>query len=159
MRLTRTTLALTLIAGMAIGGCKAKEEEGASVSDTRPEPVARPLVDGSAETTKETAGATKTAIDAESGLLIDDHWQLVKAHCSVCHSLQLITQQRGSRQTWLSLIRWMQETQGLWAFDEVTESGILDYLEKNYAPLAVSTRAPIPVDLMPENPYSKTEKR
>jgi hypothetical protein len=143
MRLTRTFRAFALIASLVLTGCVDKPQGPVAVADTAPEPAA----------------ANEPAIDADSGLLIDDHWQLVKAHCSVCHSPQLITQQRGSRQTWLSLIRWMQETQGLWVFDEATESGILDYLEKNYAPLAVSRRAPIPVDLMPENPYSPTEKQ
>ena len=92
-------------------------------------------------------------IDVTSGLVIDEHWELVKAHCSACHSPQLVTQNRGSRQNWLEMIRWMQETQGLWQFDAVTEGAILDYLEKNYAPSASHRRAPLPKALMPQNPY------
>lgn len=92
-------------------------------------------------------------IDVASGLVIDEHWELVKAHCSACHSSQLVTQNRGSRQNWLEMIRWMQETQGLWQFDEATETSILDYLEKNYAPSSIHRRAPLPKALIPDNPY------
>jgi len=93
-------------------------------------------------------------VDPDSGLIVDEHWELVRAHCGACHSPQLVIQNRGSRQTWLDMIRWMQETQGLWAFDEVTETAILDYLEKNYAPGSAFRRAPLGRALMPENPYA-----
>ena len=100
------------------------------------------------------AGAVTGEVDANSGLIIDDHWLLVNANCSACHSPRLVTQNRGSRQTWLEVIRWMQETQGLWQFDPVTEKNILDYLEKNYPPAAVSRRAPLPRSMLPDNPYA-----
>jgi len=98
-------------------------------------------------------------IDPDSGLLIDKHWQLVKANCSACHSARLVTQNRGNRQTWLEMIRWMQETQGLWPLDADTEKGILDYLEKNYAPDSVHRRAPLPQTQMPDNPYAGNDKQ
>ena len=82
-------------------------------------------------------------------MVIATDWELVKAHCTVCHSAAQFTQQRGSRETWRSMIRWMQETQGLWQFDAATENRILDYLESNYAPALASRRAPLPADLMP----------
>ncbi len=100
------------------------------------------------------SAAASGAIDPDSGLIVDEHWQLVKAHCGACHSPKLVTQNRGSRQNWLEMIRWMQETQGLWQFDAVTETAILDYLEKNYAPAAASRRAPLNSLLMPVNPYT-----
>ncbi len=83
-------------------------------------------------------------------LLADaDGWQLVYAHCSACHSLQLVVAQRGDRGTWLRLIRWMQETQNLWEIDPDTESAILDYLAENYPPAARYRRAPLAPELMP----------
>ena len=100
------------------------------------------------------SGAVSGETDPDSGLIVDEHWQLVKAHCSACHSPKLVTQNRGSRQNWLDMIRWMQETQGLWQLDTVTETAILDYLEKNYAPATVGRRAPINRLLMPVNPYT-----
>jgi hypothetical protein len=93
--------------------------------------------------------AATPPVDEASGLIIDEHWELVKAHCTVCHSAGQVTQQRGSRDTWTSLIRWMQNTQGLWQFDVVTENSILDYLEKNYPPAASYRRAPLAPDLLP----------
>ena len=93
--------------------------------------------------------AQEQQIDGQSGMIIDDNWQVVKAHCTVCHSARQVTQQRGSRETWLNLIRWMQDKQGLWQFDSATENGILDYLEKNYAPAASYRRTPLAPELMP----------
>lgn len=88
------------------------------------------------------------------GLIIDDNWLLVNANCSACHSAKLVTQNRGNRQTWLEIIRWMQETQGLWQFDPTTEKNILDYVAKNYPPSAVARRAPLPRTMLPANPYT-----
>lgn len=93
-------------------------------------------------------------VDPATGLVMDDNWQLVAAHCGACHSTRLVTQNRGSRDTWLYLIRWMQETQGLWPFNEPTEQILLDYLATNYGPLAGSRRAPLPASLLPPNPYA-----
>lgn len=91
--------------------------------------------------------------DPQSGLIIDENWEVVKAHCGACHSTQLVTQNRGDRETWLSLIRWMQETQGLWSFDPATEDQILAYLSRNYPPLSVGRRPPLDPALMPPSPY------
>lgn len=88
-------------------------------------------------------------LDEQTGLIIDPGWELVRAHCGGCHSHQLVTSQRADRQTWLDIIRWMQATQNLWQFDPATETGILDYLSRNYPPQANRRRAPIPPSLMP----------
>jgi len=90
-------------------------------------------------------------IDEETGLIIDLHWQTVKNNCTVCHSAKIITNQRGNRETWKNIIRWMQDTQGLWEFDEYTEKAILDYLAKNYPPVSSHRRLPISDELMPDN--------
>lgn len=78
-------------------------------------------------------------------------WELVYAHCSACHSLQLVTSQRGDADTWLRLIRWMQATQNLWEFDAATEAAIVTYLAEHYPPRAGARRAPLPRELMPPN--------
>lgn len=95
------------------------------------------------------------AVDPASGFVIDDGWELVRAHCTVCHSALLVTQNRGSRETWEHMIRWMQESQGLWAFDPMTENTILDYLARNYAPDAWSRRPPLSPDALPPNPFAE----
>lgn len=91
------------------------------------------------------------AVDEATGLVIDRGWEQVRIHCGGCHSHRLVTSQRADRNTWLSMIRWMQATQNLWQFDAATETLILDYLAKNYPPSPNRRRAPIPRELLPES--------
>ena len=91
--------------------------------------------------------------DPESGMIIDEHWQLVRAMCSSCHSPKLYTNYGATRETWAGLIDWMQAKQGLWEIPVETESHILDYLEKNYPPGEQSRRRNLPANLRPPNPY------
>lgn len=88
-------------------------------------------------------------LDEQTGLVKADGWQQVRIHCGGCHSHKLVTGQRADRQTWLVIIRWMQETQNLWQFDPETEREILNYLAANYPPQPDRRRAPIPPPLMP----------
>jgi hypothetical protein len=89
-------------------------------------------------------------IDAASGLIKNPGWEQVRAHCGGCHSHALVTGQRADRNTWLDMIRWMQETQNLWQFQTEVETQILDYLAANYPPQPDRRRAPIPPSLMPK---------
>lgn len=91
--------------------------------------------------------------DPESGFIIAEGWQSVKANCTVCHSAKLVTQNRGTRQHWQDLIRWMQETQGLWEFQPAQEATILDYLAQHYGPEEDARRQPLPRRMLPDNPY------
>lgn len=93
-------------------------------------------------------------IDPATGLKMTGDWELVRGNCTACHSLKLITQQRGTAQQWLTMIRWMQKKQNLWQFDPGTESRIIAYLSDNYPPDAAQRRAAIPHELLPPNPYS-----
>lgn len=97
------------------------------------------------------SAASAQAPGGEPGnMLVDDEgWELVYAHCSACHSLRLVAAQRGDRNTWLRLIRWMQDTQNLWQIDPAVEAQILDYLASNYAPRPTARRAPLPEHLLP----------
>ena len=95
--------------------------------------------------------AAATAVDERTGLIKDDAWQLVAAHCGNCHSLQLVTGNRGDRKTWLETIRWMQERQNLWQLDTQTEDQILTYLADNYPARAPRRRKPLAADLLPRN--------
>ncbi len=97
-------------------------------------------------------------IDPVSGMIIDDHWQTVQAMCSVCHSPKLFTNYGATRETWASLIDWMQAKQGLWPLDPRIEDQILTYLEKNYPPGEVSRRRNLSADLRPPNPYVSAAK-
>ena len=69
-------------------------------------------------------------------------------HCTVCHSARLLTQNRGARDGWLAMIRWMQDTQGLRSLGD-DESRVPDCLAANYGPLTVGRRKPLSPDLLP----------
>ena len=98
--------------------------------------------------------AAEPSLDPVTGLKMSDNWEIVRAHCTGCHSARLITQQRGSAEQWLVMIRWMQKKQNLWQFEPDTENRIIAYLAANYPPSDAQRRAAIPPDLMPLNPYS-----
>lgn len=72
-------------------------------------------------------------LDKETGLVIDERLNLVRAHCTACHSPKLITQTHLTRDGWRQKIRWMQRTQKLWDLGE-SEPVVLDYLVKYYGP-------------------------
>jgi len=94
--------------------------------------------------------ATAQELDPTTGLVKAENWELVLGHCSACHSLRLVSEQRLSRERWLEMIRWMQATQNLWQFEPETEERILDYLALNYAPQQLfSRRPPLETHLLP----------
>ena len=86
--------------------------------------------------------------DKKTGLALAPGFEVVSAQCTVCHSAKLITQNRADRDGWLSMIRWMQETQGLWSLGD-NESAVLDYLAANYGPVAVGRRARLQPEFLP----------
>lgn len=90
-------------------------------------------------------------LDPDSGLVIAEGWETVKANCSVCHSVSLATQNRGNREYWADTILWMQETQGLWQFSPEMEATILDYLAEHYGPRENTRRSNLPPGLMPHS--------
>lgn len=127
------------IASMAVLAVSACSQEAPPASPAaEPEPVV----------------ATEPALDPVTGLKMAGDWEIVRANCTACHSSRLITQQRGTEAQWLTMIRWMQKKQNLWAFDPDTEKKIIGYLAEHYPPSDAQRRAAIPPDLMPPNPYS-----
>lgn len=97
-------------------------------------------------------------LDPQTGFVIAPGWETVRNNCTACHSAKLVTQNSGSREHWLSLIRWMQDKQGLWAFDANTEDTILAYLSSAYGPKEGARRPPLRAEQLPENPYRKPAK-
>ena len=89
-------------------------------------------------------------IDPDSGLVVAPGWQMVRAHCGACHSLKLVTTQRGDRAYWLELIRWMQKTQNLWDLPPAIETQVLDYLSTQYREDDWGRRPPLPTRLLPK---------
>jgi hypothetical protein len=92
-------------------------------------------------------------LDPATGMKKAANWELVMAHCTVCHSPQQYLRQKGTESTWTDTIRWMQGSPGLWPLDPETERKIVTYLAENYGPDEAFRRAPIPGNLLPPNPY------
>jgi cytochrome c1 len=72
-------------------------------------------------------------IHLPTGLIADEHFDLVINNCTACHSADLIKQNHLTADGWISIIRWMQEKQNLWDLGP-NEDEIVAYLAKNYAP-------------------------
>jgi len=78
-------------------------------------------------------------IHVQTGLVYDEGFDIVRAACTACHSAKLVTQNRATEEGWRQMIRWMQETQGLWDLEE-NEPIILKYLSTHYAPEEIGRR-------------------
>ena len=90
------------------------------------------------EAAMEEASATdadriENGIHVLTGLKVAEGWEVVRGTCTACHSAALVTQNRATREGWEQMIRWMQQTQGLWDLGD-NEKIILDYLAAHYAP-------------------------
>ena len=91
------------------------------------------------------SGDVVAGIHVPTGLIVGAGFSAVKSNCTNCHSAQLVTQNRASRDGWKETIRWMQKTQGLWDLG-ASESVILDYLAENYGPQDYGRRANLQLD-------------
>ena len=74
---------------------------------------------------------------------------LVRGHCSACHSLSLVTSQRGDAAFWLDRIRWMQKKQNLWPIPADQETAIISYLGTHYAETEWGRRPNLSAELLP----------
>jgi len=81
-------------------------------------------------------------IDEQTGFVVDEGLNLVKANCLPCHSSKIILQNKATKEGWESIIKWMQETQNLWDLGDNKEK-IVAYLAKNYGPDETGRRKPL----------------
>ncbi len=58
----------------------------------------------------------------------------VLGYCGSCHSMKLVTQQGLSRSTWVDVLEYMVDEQGMSEIDPQDELLVLDYLEEFYGP-------------------------
>ncbi|MEM7380543.1 MAG: monoheme cytochrome C [Bacteroidota bacterium] len=107
-------LVVALIGGYIVSECEPKEE------NTIPEEQQDYGMDG-----------VENGIHLRTGLVAAEGLQETVVHCTTCHSADLIIQNRLDRDSWVSTIRWMQETQNLWDLGE-NEEIIINYLVTNY---------------------------
>ncbi|WP_345004455.1 monoheme cytochrome C [Snuella lapsa] len=75
----------------------------------------------------------KNGIHQPTGLVEGEGLEQVVVSCTPCHSAKLVTQNRATKEGWVGIIRWMQETQNLWDLG-ANETIIVDYLATHYAP-------------------------
>ncbi|MBP1680669.1 MAG: hypothetical protein H6Q35_1008 [Proteobacteria bacterium] len=131
----KITTSLLIFIGLLVLGCASKEES--QLAPVKSEP---------AKTEKAEAKATKKlAVDKETGLVIAEGFEIVKANCTVaCHSATLVTQNRGNEKYWKDAIRYMQKNQGLWDLGS-DEPLIISYLATHYGQSPVYRRAPLKV--------------
>ncbi len=80
---------------------------------------------------------------------------LVVGHCSACHSLELVTAQRGDAKFWLNTIRWMQRTQKLWEIPADQERKVIAYLSQVYAEEDAGRRPLLPLSLQHQDHWQK----
>lgn len=81
----------------------------------------------------------ENGVHLPTGFIVDEGYEQVVSTCTACHSAKLVTQNRATREGWISMIRWMQATQNLWDLGE-NEEVIVRYLAKNYAPVKIGRR-------------------
>lgn len=84
-------------------------------------------------------------IHVETGLVFAEGFNEVRGTCTACHSAKLVTQNKATRDGWLEMIRWMQQTQGLWDLGK-HEPIILDYLAEHYGPEEIERRPGLEVE-------------
>ncbi len=99
-------------------------------------------------------GSKPLELDAVTGLIQGQDWEVVRTSCTSCHTAQLITQNSGSREVWLSRIEWMQETQGLQQLAPDVQEKVLQYLAEYYGPKPATRRPALASHLLPANPYN-----
>jgi hypothetical protein len=75
----------------------------------------------------------RNGIHVPTGMIADTGCAEVVQNCGGCHSLDLVKQNRATKEGWKDIISWMQETQKLWDLG-LQEETILHYLAKNYGP-------------------------
>lgn len=111
----------------------------------QPEPISAEEIQRRRAEKENDLDRVEDGIHLETGLIAAEGWEAVRATCTACHSAKLVTQNKATREGWKNMIRWMQETQGLWELGD-QEATILDYLAANYAPEESSRRANLDVE-------------
>ena len=81
----------------------------------------------------------ENGIHIRTGFKEDTGLMTVVNNCTNCHSSKLVIQNRMNEDRWNATIKWMQETQNLWALGD-NQKIIVDYLVRNYPPLEKGRR-------------------
>ena len=115
-----------------LSGCASDAPDTATVTSARPLPAPAP-------------GEVTDSVHLATGLVYAPGFLEVRGSCTPCHSAKLITQNRATRAGWATMLRWMEEAQGMGSLG-VREPVILDYLAKHYAPRPAGRRPGLDVE-------------
>ena len=116
-------LLTVLIAAFVLAGCESAQESDGSTESSTTEV---------AQVAEENVAAASDAEPAEAeSEELKQGKLMTQAHCSACHSLSIVAQNRFDREGWEKIIRLMQDQHGLWDLGDA-ESQVLDYLEHVY---------------------------
>ena len=86
-----------------------------------------------ADVSASTVATTFDPNDDYWGLPRSEGYETVAAYCSVCHTLQIVMQQRQARDGWDYLLTWMAEKQGMAEPPAETRAEILNYLSREFS--------------------------
>lgn len=92
-------------------------------------------------TARQSAGADGMSFDPEDalyGLPRAEGAEDTALYCSACHSLEIVMQQRQTREGWRYLLAWMNEQQGMPALPDAEYARILDYLSSELGEAAAN---------------------
>lgn len=72
----------------------------------------------------------------------DDYWGLphtdgyedIAIYCSACHTLEIVMQQRASRERWDYMLEWMTKEQNMPPLPKDQKTKVLNYLSENFGP-------------------------
>lgn len=87
-----------------------------------------------AEVTADDGRPVFDSTDDYGGLPRTGEYEFVAAYCSACHSLEIVMQQRASRERWSYMLTWMVEKQGMVPLEAEDEELFLDYLVEHFGP-------------------------
>lgn len=70
----------------------------------------------------------------------DEYWGLprnagyeeIAIYCSACHTLEIVMQQRATRNRWAYMLDWMVEEQNMPPLPDADKATVLDYLSRNF---------------------------
>lgn len=91
----------------------------------------------SPETIRIDGGKTYAVFDPDDGywgLPHKDGYEDVAIYCSACHTLEIVMQQRASRERWAYMLGWMVEQQNMPPMPDDQSARVLNYLSENFGP-------------------------
>ena len=93
-----------------------------------------PLSPLSVDNSDDILRAVFDASDDYSGLPRTGEYEYVELLCSSCHSLEIVMQQRATRERWSYMLTWMTEKQGMAELPPEDTEAIIEYLAEHFGP-------------------------